>query len=153
MVQNRHFIGDVAKEFGISPKTIRWYESQGLIPEAGRTESGYRVYTSGDIERVRFIRKALAFGFGVKEIKDILDLRSMGEAPCELVLSILDAKLGSVCTQIKALRELEKELRELKESWRQKAGGKSQTDAVICTCIESSVDPSRSRRKHGKAPN
>lgn len=45
-------IGLVARKLGINPKTIRYYEEIGLIPEAARTPQGYRVYSQGEIDRV-----------------------------------------------------------------------------------------------------
>ena len=52
-------IGDAARASGISVKMIRHYESLGLIKEAERTASGYRVYSQSDIHSLSFI----IFGF------------------------------------------------------------------------------------------
>ena len=48
-------IGQVASHSGVNAKTIRYYESIGLIPAASRTGSGYRTYGGKDVERLRFI--------------------------------------------------------------------------------------------------
>jgi DNA-binding transcriptional MerR regulator len=45
----RFFIGDIAKRFGLNPRTIRYYETIGILPRAARTESGYRVYSDETI--------------------------------------------------------------------------------------------------------
>ncbi len=67
-------IGAVAQRSGIPAKTIRYYESIGLIDSALRTESGYRVYDSRDVETLRFIQRARGLGFSVKEVGRLLTL-------------------------------------------------------------------------------
>ncbi len=67
-------IGQAASHSGISAKTIRYYESIGLIPEASRTDSGYRTYSDKDVERLRFIHHSRNLGFSVKDVSLLLDL-------------------------------------------------------------------------------
>lgn len=67
-------IGQVAKKSGVSAKTIRYYESIGLISEASRTESGYRTYSDKDVETLRFIYHSRNLGFSVKDVSQLLDL-------------------------------------------------------------------------------
>jgi Cu(I)-responsive transcriptional regulator len=67
-------IGQAANHSGISAKTIRYYESIGLIPAASRTGSGYRTYSDKDVERLRFIHHSRNLGFSVKDVSLLLDL-------------------------------------------------------------------------------
>lgn len=67
-------IGEAAKASGVSAKMIRYYESTGLIPAAGRTESGYRVYSNTEVQMLRFIRRSRDLGFPVERIEELLAL-------------------------------------------------------------------------------
>ncbi len=67
-------IGEASKASGVSAKMIRYYESVGLIPTAGRTVSGYRVYSGTEVQMLRFIRRSRDLGFPVEKIEDLLAL-------------------------------------------------------------------------------
>ena len=67
-------IGKLSQSVGISAKMIRYYEHIGLIPIVGRSNAGYRSYTTQDAERLKFIRSSRSLGFSVAEIADLLDL-------------------------------------------------------------------------------
>ena len=67
-------IGEAAKASGVSAKMIRYYESIGLVPSAGRTASGYRVYANTEVQMLRFIRRSRDLGFPVEKIEALLEL-------------------------------------------------------------------------------
>ena len=67
-------IGGAAKASGVTAKMIRHYEEIGLIPQARRTDAGYRRYSSNDVHTLRFIRQARKLGFSIKQIETLLGL-------------------------------------------------------------------------------
>ena len=67
-------IGDAAAAAGVTPKMIRHYESLGLIPEAERTDAGYRLYGESEIAMLRFIRQARSLGFSMQQIEALMSL-------------------------------------------------------------------------------
>jgi Cu(I)-responsive transcriptional regulator len=95
-------IGKVAKQSGVGIDTVRFYEREGLLPKASRTHSGYRLYTSIDVERLRFIRRAKSLGFSLEEIGELLHLnaakgnRSSVKKLAEHRLSDLNQKISEL---------------------------------------------------------
>src|SRR5689334_8774688 len=67
-------IGRAAEASGVSPKTIRYYESIGLIQPAERRGNNYRDYSTADVETLRFVQRGRSLGFSMKEIADLLAL-------------------------------------------------------------------------------
>jgi DNA-binding transcriptional MerR regulator len=106
-------IGQVAQKLDLNPKTIRYYEEIGLLPEPKRTLSGYRQYAAQDVERIDFIRRARTLELSLDEIGEILSFRDEGEAPCPFVLHLITDKIEQVERKIDDLRELRRELRDL----------------------------------------
>ena len=106
-------IGPVARELGINPKTIRYYEEISLIPPAQRTETGYRVYAQADIDRIAFILRARELDFSLNDIGEILDLREGGDAPCLYVTELVQKQLAAIDAKIAALNQLRDELEDV----------------------------------------
>lgn len=109
-------IGEVAQRVGLATSAIRFYEDRGLIPEPERTESGYRDYDPGVVERIRFIRAGQAVGLTLRELSQVLQIRDVGESPCQHVTELLDARIGDVDRRIQELRSLRRDLTALREN-------------------------------------
>jgi DNA-binding transcriptional MerR regulator len=108
-------IGELAKATGLTAKTVRFYEAQGLLPKPPRTLSRYRVYQVEDVTRLEFIRKAKRLGLSLAEVRSILGLHHRKEPTCVHVRSLLEGKLAQVDRAIKELRDLQAELVQLRE--------------------------------------
>ena len=106
-------IGELAEATGTTTKTLRYYESIGLLSVPERTESGYRSYRAPAVERVRFIRDAQASGLSLTEIRSILELKDAGEGSCAHTRSLLHRHLDELDEQIERLHEARRELAEL----------------------------------------
>lgn len=106
-------IGELGARSATTPKTIRFYEQSGLLPEPERTASGYRDYGPEFVDRLAFIRQAQAAGLTLRQIQQILVIHDRGEAPCGHVRQVLRSRLEQVRTHIAELVALETHLESL----------------------------------------
>lgn len=106
-------IGEVADRIAVNPKTIRYYESVGLIPEPSRTESGYRDYEEQDFERIRFIKTARRLDLSLDQIREILSFADRSQTPCGHVREVLGRKVRELDERIDEMRRLRDELLEM----------------------------------------
>ena len=130
-------IGELAERVGVNPKTIRYYESIGLVPPAERLPSGYREYTDDDVDRLRFIRTAQRLGLSLSEISEILGFRERGERPCDYVQEVLDRQVADLDRRMAEMDQLRRELIALKDA----ADHVSPAAACYCAVIEHSEGP------------
>jgi MerR family gold-responsive transcriptional activator of gol and ges genes len=95
-------IGDAANRAGVNPQTLRYYERRGLIPAAGRRDSGYREYTADQVRVVRFVKRAQELGFSLNEISELLKLRN-ATAPKPAVRDLGERRLADLDQRIEDL--------------------------------------------------
>lgn len=99
-------IGAVARQAGVSVDTVRFYERVGVLPVPARTESGYRDYEPGTVERIRLTRALQAIGFTLADAVDALVAHDTGNATCESERWRLDAALARVDAKLAELNAL-----------------------------------------------
>ncbi len=97
-------IGIVAKKVGVSVDAIRFYERNGLLQRAPRTQGGFRV------KALAFVRRVQGLGFKLSEIRGLLGLRGNRLQPCAPVKRRLQEKLADVQRKLADLHKLEREL-------------------------------------------
>lgn len=110
-VQPTFQIGELAKRTALSIDAIRFYERRKLLPPAFRSAGRFRLYTTDDIERLRFVQRTQRLGFSLQEIKQLMAIRADKAHACTAVRQFLKTKLDGVKTKIRDLQELETELK------------------------------------------
>ena len=140
-------IGEASKETGLSVKAIRFYEKIGLIPASARSfGSGYRLYTEGDVRRLRLIQRFKVLELKLAEIKEIIEsLKLKGEGcDCSRIRPYLrrsvDQQLQEIERKISELTHLRRELRKI-----QKTSDKVPLPQGFCLCSEAPLIPLRSK--------
>ena len=103
-------IGKLAVIASTKVQTIRYYEEIGLIRPFTRTEGGHRLYGPEDVRRLKFIRHARELGFGIEEIRELLNLSDNPETSCSAADTIARAHLEQVEIRLTKLKVLKKEL-------------------------------------------
>ncbi len=104
-------IGELAKKVGVNVQTIRYYEREGLLPDAHRwPDSGYRDFDDEAILRLKFIRSAKDLGFTLREIKELLDMRILPGESCAEVREMIGEKLADLDRRIIEMRRLRRSL-------------------------------------------
>ncbi|MEO3430079.1 Cu(I)-responsive transcriptional regulator [Pelagibius sp. CAU 1746] len=108
-------IGTAAAHSGVPAKTIRYYESVGLIQPAERTASGYRVYGRQDVETLRFVQRARSLGFSVEDVGSLLALwRDRSRSSAE-VKALARHRVEDIDRKIAELTEMRETLLHLME--------------------------------------
>ena len=124
-------IGELARATDTSAETLRYYETEGLIPSPRRSESGYRLYTTEDERRVHFIRRARGMGFSLREVAELLSLQVEKEAAtCGEVKQLAEQKLEAIDGKINELQKMKSALRQITDAC---SGGDE--SAVHCTIL------------------
>ncbi len=98
-------IGELSERSGLPASRIRFYEANGLLPEAARAPNGYRDYDASMIGRLRIIDLAKSLGFSLEEIANLLPAQVDLKPSCETVSSALTRKLAAIETHMDKLRE------------------------------------------------
>lgn len=106
-------IGELARESGCKPETVRYYEHIGLLPSAPRNEGNQRRYTTTAIRRLTFIRHARDFGFSVEAVRELLQMADQPAMPCDEVDTLAKRHLAEVEARLARLTAVRDELQRM----------------------------------------
>ena len=98
-------IGQIARLAGLSPRAVRFYESEGLLPPAQRTASGYRLYAEHDLELLRLVAQLRRAGLSLADVREVIRLREYGVPPPDRVIALLEARIAEVDRGLDSLHE------------------------------------------------
>lgn len=107
-------IGEAARQSGVSPANIRFYEKENLLSPHGRSDNSYRLYSDGDVHQLRFIRLCRAMDMSLAEVRTLLALDLNNKTDCAAARDALDGHLGHVRARLAELKALEKDLQALR---------------------------------------
>lgn len=108
-------IGELASVTSTQIETIRYYEREGLLLETARTQGNYRIYSDVHVARLSFIRHCRSLDMTLDEIRVLLRFKDAPAENCGEVNELLDEHIGHVSERIRELRQLEKQLKGLRE--------------------------------------
>ncbi len=138
-------IGEAAQAAGVTAKMIRHYESMGLIPEASRTDAGYRQYTVREVEILRFIRQSRSMGFSMKDIAQLLELSANNHRESREVKSLAQQHIAELDNKMQELAQMKAALERL-------AAGCHGDHRAACPILEGLSKPSAPANAAPAAP-
>jgi MerR family copper efflux transcriptional regulator len=106
-------IGQLAELAQVPIETLRYYERQGLIAPPPRSVSNYRLYPEDAVRQVRFIKRAQALGFSLKDIKELCSILATPEARCSEIRQRAAAKIEAIEGKIDSLTAMKSALSKL----------------------------------------
>jgi DNA-binding transcriptional MerR regulator len=129
-------VKQVAESVGLPSRTVRYYDRIGLVTAEERTAAGYRLYSSEDEGKLRFIRKAKALGFSLEDIRGLMDAAERG--CCDQVVPeverLLDQKVQEIDQRIAELSAFRERLVSYADG--KGSGCGCQTEGAFCGCLD-----------------
>ena len=126
-------IGELARLSGTSPDTLRYYEKIGLLAPNLRSSNGYRQYNQETLQQLRFIRRAKAVGFSLKECRQLLTIFKTRDAhTCAEVKDLTEIKLLQLQQQMLELEAMHSTLKQIADAC---CGGSA--SALSCSILDS----------------
>lgn len=103
-------IGELAQASGTKAETIRYYEREGILPYADRTDSNYRDYSKDHLATLTFVRRARELGFSMAQVRELLALSDRDDKPCQDVDRLARSQIDDVQRKIDDLTAMRDEL-------------------------------------------
>ena len=128
-------VSELARRAGVTADTVRHYTHSGLLAPIRGKNNGYNCYSSGDLVRLLFIRKARLLGFSLGDVSNILNERSCGHSPCPQVRKIMELRLQETQLRMQDLEKLRARMEHAAALWEKMPDGMPDGNAV-CHLIE-----------------
>jgi len=104
---------ELARQAGVNPETLRYYERRGLLDEPPRTPTRYRDYPATALGLLRFIKRAQQLGFTLDDVEELLHLDHGGPESCEAARALAQARTADLTARIADLRRMRDSLADL----------------------------------------
>jgi MerR family copper efflux transcriptional regulator len=118
-MERRLTVGRLAEAAGVKASTVRYYEQLGLLPQATRTTTGYRMFPHHAVRRITLVRAAQRLGFALHEIAGFLRVRDSGGTPCQHVRDAGQQLLNTLDAEIAGLRARRRQISRTLHVWDQ----------------------------------
>jgi len=119
-------IAEIGERTGLSPRTLRYYEELGLLPDVRRRAGGRRVYGPDEVGRLRFIRRLKAFGLSLAEIKELNAVHGLAGSTRDMLVrleELLSGHLVDVYGRLGELMKLRDEMEKYRDHVRERIEG------------------------------
>ncbi len=140
---SRLTIGKLAKAADLSTDTLRFYEGEGLLMPARKTEAGYRLYSGDAVRRLDFIKHAQQCGMTLSEIRQLLEMRADDRACCRDVRGLAVQKKLQLERKIRSMQAMSQALSELIDICT--AEDRPSVECPILAALETSIARQESR--------
>lgn len=100
------WIAEAAKAAGVNPQTLRYYERRGLLKASGRAASGYREYSTDDVRRLRFVKRAQELGLSLADVTELLKLRKSAPSRRDSVRAVAAKRVADLDQRIADLQRM-----------------------------------------------
>lgn len=131
-------VSELSKTAQTTADAIRHYVRIGLLTPTRDPNNGYKLFSSNDIKKVKFIRRAKGLGFSLRDIQTIFDHCDDGQSPCPTVRDIIRQRIDENRDRLTELNTLQQRMDDALNQWKSMPDGGPDGKA-ICHLIESVV--------------
>lgn len=125
-------VSAIAKAAEVTPDTVRFYTREGLLSPHRNPDNNYQHYSTEDLRRLRFARKARQLGFSLPEIRSILMQADDHHSPCPMVRDVFEKRLTQVEREISELQLLRNRMKSALNAWQAMPDGTPDGHTICC---------------------
>jgi len=133
-------VSKLSRQGGVEPHVVRYYTRIGLLDPTRHPDNGYKLFSSKDVSRLKFIRQAQSLGYTLEEIRHILCESGAGHSPCRDVREILRGRIEENRQRLVELIGLQRRMEQALKRWERMPDHLPDGDSV-CHLIESVGSP------------